>query len=116
MAIRHSRALPQAPENRKPDDPGHIGHHLVGRVVHAADTGRIGKVMDKVGPRYQLRRLDGGREWEAKGDSLEVVAPLRCEYLARLKAERRKALEAGHSDAAHLLTVAMCRHLRVMHP
>ncbi|MEU1780961.1 MULTISPECIES: hypothetical protein [Streptomyces] len=89
---------------------------LIGQVVNDSDTGRIGKVMDKVGPRYQLRRLDGGREWEAKGDSLEVVAPLRCKYIARLKDERRMALEAGRPDAAHLLTVAMCRHLRVMHP
>ncbi|AZQ71939.1 hypothetical protein EKH77_12615 [Streptomyces luteoverticillatus] len=89
---------------------------LIGQVVNDSDTGRIGKVMDKVGPRYQLRRLDGGREWEAKGDSLEVVIPLRCKYIARLKAERRKALEAGHPDAAHRFTVAMCRHLRVMHP
>lgn len=116
MAIRHSQALPQAPDNHKPDDSGHTGHHLVGRVVHDSDTGRIGKVMDKVGPRYQLRRLDGGREWEAAGASLEVVTPLRCEYIARLKAERRKALEAGRTEAAHLLTVAVCRHLRVMHP
>ncbi|MEU3354963.1 hypothetical protein [Streptomyces sp. NPDC037389] len=89
---------------------------LIGQVVNDFATGRIGKVMDKVGPRYQLRRLDGGREWEAKGDSLEVVTPLRCDYIARLKAERRKAVEEGRTDAAHFLTVAICRHLRVMHP
>ncbi|MEU5049468.1 hypothetical protein [Streptomyces sp. NPDC021096] len=116
MAITHSHSFPQTPERRRPDDPGRIGHRWVGRVVHDSETDRIGRVMGKVESRYQLRRLDGGHEWEADGDSLEVVTPLRCEYIARLKVERRKAVEAGRANAAHLLTLAMCRHLRVMHP
>ncbi|MEU7134774.1 hypothetical protein [Streptomyces sp. NPDC046261] len=48
--------------------------------------------------------------------SLEVVTPLRCKYIARLEIERREAVEAGRTNAAHVLTGAMCRHLRVMHP
>ncbi len=89
---------------------------LIGKVVHDRAKARLGKVMDKVGPRYQLRPLDGGQEWEANGDDLEIVTPPRCATCDRLKAERGKAQQAGRSDAARLLTEALGRHLRVMHP
>ncbi|MGW2038601.1 hypothetical protein [Streptomyces virginiae] len=36
-------------------------------------TGRVGRVMGHVGTRYQLRPLNGGREWEADPESLEAA-------------------------------------------
>ncbi|MFF4735886.1 hypothetical protein ACFY2W_08335 [Streptomyces sp. NPDC001262] len=89
---------------------------LIGKVVRDTGSNRTGKVMDKVGPRYQLRPLSGGREWEADPDNLEVIVPLRCQYIARLKAERKKAEEAGRTAAAFRFTEAISRHMRVMHP
>ncbi|WP_405544220.1 hypothetical protein OG590_17360 [Streptomyces goshikiensis] len=42
-----------------------------GETVLDVSTGRVGRVMGHVGPRYQLRPLRGGREWEADPESLE---------------------------------------------
>lgn len=41
----------------------------VGDTVRDA-KGRVGRVMGDVGGRYQLRPLNGGLEWDAKGDGL----------------------------------------------
>lgn len=41
-----------------------------GEVVKDSRTGRVGRVMGHVGPRYQLRPLNGGLEWEADPESL----------------------------------------------
>jgi hypothetical protein len=35
-----------------------------GEVVQDTRTGRVGRVMGQEGPRYQLRPLNGGKEWE----------------------------------------------------
>ncbi|GAA0397854.1 hypothetical protein GCM10010357_18690 [Streptomyces luteireticuli] len=42
-------------------------------VVRDTRKDRIGVVMDKVGPRYQLRPPAGGREWEAAAADMEPV-------------------------------------------
>lgn len=42
----------------------------LGEVVHDTRTGRVGRVMGHVGPRYQLRPLNGGREWEADPEEM----------------------------------------------
>ncbi|MFD7259604.1 hypothetical protein [Streptomyces sp. NPDC059874] len=42
-----------------------------GETALDASTGRVGRVVGHVGPRYQLRPLNGGREWEADPESLE---------------------------------------------
>ncbi|MFQ6193715.1 hypothetical protein [Streptomyces sp. NPDC000405] len=95
---------------------GHQPDSLIGRVVHDHGRGRLGKVMDKVGPRYQLRPLDGGREWETDHDNIEVAVLPRCAVIDRLKAERGKAHKEGRSAEVHMLTTALGRHLREMHP
>ncbi|GHJ19489.1 hypothetical protein TPA0909_11030 [Streptomyces albus] len=35
-----------------------------GEVVKDARTGRVGVVMDRLGSLYQVRPLNGGREWD----------------------------------------------------
>ncbi len=37
----------------------------VGETALDVSTGLVGRVMGNVGPRYQLRPLNGAREWEA---------------------------------------------------
>lgn len=37
----------------------------VGDVVVDEERGRVGEVMDRLGDRFQLRPLGGGREWDA---------------------------------------------------
>ncbi|MFE6080709.1 hypothetical protein [Streptomyces virginiae] len=44
-----------------------------GETALDVSTGRVGRVMGHVGPRYQLRPLNGGREWEADPASLEAA-------------------------------------------
>ncbi|WP_432248203.1 hypothetical protein ACRAR1_10785 [Streptomyces sanyensis] len=45
----------------------------VGETALDVSTGLVGRVMGSVGPRYQLRPLNGGREWEADQESLEAA-------------------------------------------
>ncbi|MGW6900757.1 hypothetical protein ACWGF2_29790 [Streptomyces sp. NPDC054919] len=59
-------AAETAQERRKDWTPG--------QVAEDARTGRVGRVMGHVGPRYQLRPLNGGREWEADPVSLGPAA------------------------------------------
>ncbi|MFI9581946.1 hypothetical protein ACIHCQ_08890 [Streptomyces sp. NPDC052236] len=47
----------------------------VGETARDASTGRVGRVMGHEGPRYQLRPLNGGKEWEAEPEHL-VPVPL----------------------------------------
>ncbi|MEU3917133.1 hypothetical protein [Streptomyces sp. NPDC029004] len=42
----------------------------MGSTVKDAVTGRVGRVMGHVGTRYQLRPLNGGKEWEADPKNL----------------------------------------------
>ncbi|MFF6834837.1 hypothetical protein ACFY84_23650 [Streptomyces sp. NPDC012438] len=55
-------------------DPGgateHPCHWEPGDVARDTRTERVGRVMGHVGPRYQLRPLTGGREWEAHADDM----------------------------------------------
>ncbi|WP_079149853.1 hypothetical protein [Streptomyces agglomeratus] len=51
---------------------GHPQRWERGEVAKDARTGRVGRVMGHVGPRYQLRPLNGGKEWEAE---LEHLTP-----------------------------------------
>ncbi|MFE2556706.1 hypothetical protein ACFXGT_11815 [Streptomyces sp. NPDC059352] len=44
-----------------------------GETALDVSTGRVGRVMGHVGTRYQLRPLNGGREWEADPESLEAA-------------------------------------------
>ncbi|MFE6092721.1 hypothetical protein ACFQ7M_12120 [Streptomyces massasporeus] len=39
----------------------------VGDLVWDEGSCKVGRVMDKVGPRWQLKPPGGGREWDAKG-------------------------------------------------
>jgi hypothetical protein len=47
----------------------------VGETARDSSTGRVGRVMGHDGPRYQLRPLNGGVEWEAEPQHL-VRVPL----------------------------------------
>ncbi|MEU4213562.1 hypothetical protein AB0F13_26880 [Streptomyces sp. NPDC026206] len=89
---------------------------LIGKVVRDTVRDRLGRVMDHLGSRYQLRPLDGGREWDTEADNIEVVDVPRCDACDRLKAERGKAHREGRTAAARGFTAALSRHLRVMHP
>lgn len=46
-----------------------------GKAVKDTSTGRVGRVMGHEGPRYQLRPLNGGREWEAEPAALVLATP-----------------------------------------
>ncbi len=45
-----------------------------GETVKDTATGRVGRVMGHEGPRYQLRPLNGGREWDADPEALEPAS------------------------------------------
>ncbi|QFQ96986.1 hypothetical protein F9278_13055 [Streptomyces phaeolivaceus] len=47
----------------------------VGDTVEDTSRGRVGKVMDFIGPSVQLRPIGGGREWEAEPDKLRSLRP-----------------------------------------
>lgn len=42
-----------------------------GEMAKDTATGRVGRVMGHEGPYYQLRPLNGGREWDADPEALE---------------------------------------------
>ncbi|MEU9758283.1 hypothetical protein [Streptomyces sp. NPDC047985] len=44
-----------------------------GETALDVSTSRVGYVMGHVGPRYQLRPLNGGREWEADPENLRTA-------------------------------------------
>ncbi|MFG2140289.1 hypothetical protein [Streptomyces sp. NPDC048650] len=52
----------------------HPQHWEPGETAKDTRTGRVGRVMGHVGPRYQLRPLNGGKEWEADPDHLSPAA------------------------------------------
>lgn len=41
-----------------------------GEMARDGRTGRVGRVMGHVGPHYQLRPLNGGKEWEADAEHM----------------------------------------------
>ncbi|MFI6287167.1 hypothetical protein ACIBCM_20875 [Streptomyces sp. NPDC051018] len=45
-----------------------------GDVVRDAATRRVGRVMDRMGLRVQLRPLNGGREWDAMPQDLSPAS------------------------------------------
>ncbi|MGX1272908.1 hypothetical protein RKD18_006102 [Streptomyces phaeoluteigriseus] len=61
------------------------GAPAVGEAVHDSARGRVGRVMDHVGPYVQLRPLTGGREWDADPRHLRPLT--RAELLSALVAE-----------------------------
>lgn len=54
-------------------DPRPAYEPRTGETVRDTATGRVGRVMGNVGPRYQLRPLNGGREWEAEPMNIELA-------------------------------------------
>jgi hypothetical protein len=56
-----------------------------GDVVLDAVTRRIGRVMDTLGARLQLRALNGGREWDA--EPADVVPAAQSDALSAAVAE-----------------------------
>lgn len=57
-------------------------------------TGRVGRVMGRVGPRYQLRPLNGGKEWEAAPDHLSpaIQSDALSDAVAEVNARTRSGL------------------------
>ena len=46
----------------------------VGDAVHDSARDRVGVVMGRVGPCFQLRPLGGGREWDARPDRIRALS------------------------------------------
>ncbi|AZQ70269.1 hypothetical protein EKH77_02715 [Streptomyces luteoverticillatus] len=55
---------------------------------------RVGVVMDRCGPCYQLRPLGGGKEWEAAPADIEP-APASVQLSARLAEANRASRDGG---------------------
>ncbi|MBT2382811.1 hypothetical protein [Streptomyces sp. ISL-11] len=89
-------------------------------------NGALVQVMGLVGPRVQVRRPGGGREWEVPPGALRlatrdecVVAGVRmprCDACEGIKAERRAAEALGDRERMAAATVLMGRHQRQAHP
>ncbi|KJY42177.1 hypothetical protein VR41_08920 [Streptomyces sp. NRRL B-1568] len=95
---------------------GNASDPLIGKVVRDTARDRLGQVMGRVGPRYQLRPVKGGREWEAKPSDIEPLdEATRCERCTKIKTARAKAYREGRRVAVHGLTVVLSRHLRTEH-
>jgi hypothetical protein len=79
-------ALTEAAGLSTPESPQ---HWEPGQVAKDAATGRVGRVMGREGPRYQLRPLNGGVEWEALPGNLspayqsDAMSPAVAEVNAR---------------------------------
>ncbi|MGW6459446.1 hypothetical protein ACWF94_26555 [Streptomyces sp. NPDC055078] len=71
--------------------PGGRYRPETGDVVKDASHERVGRVMGHVGPVYQLRPLNGGREWEAPASALSpaVQSDAMSPALAEVNAQSR---------------------------
>ncbi|WP_212764659.1 hypothetical protein [Streptomyces sp. I05A-00742] len=87
---RDPRGSDQAGGKEVPRGPRAGREFEKGDVVRDTRNGRIGVVMDKVGPRYQLRAPAGGREWEAGPADME-----RAQAPDRMKAKVAEANAAS---------------------
>ncbi|MEC4017772.1 hypothetical protein [Streptomyces sp. H27-D2] len=45
-----------------------------GETVRDAGSGRVGVVMGKVGPYYQLRPVGGGKEWDVPPSNIRAIS------------------------------------------
>ncbi|MFF7022716.1 hypothetical protein ACFY97_17155 [Streptomyces klenkii] len=63
-------------------------------VVRDKRDQRVGVVMGKCGPRYQLRPLRGGKEWEAAPSDIEP-APVSVQLSARVAEANRASRNGG---------------------
>ncbi|MDT0321152.1 MULTISPECIES: hypothetical protein [unclassified Streptomyces] len=63
-----------------------------GATVHDTRRDRVGVVMGRVGPCYQLRPLSGGREWDAAPEDIRPMTPAEVLHarLAEVNARSRK--------------------------
>ncbi|MFF4156362.1 hypothetical protein [Streptomyces sp. NPDC001678] len=106
-----------------------------GAYVVDTRSATLAQVMGNVGPRVQIRRPDGGREWEAPADALRLAtraereaaglrasaaapsaSPFGCAECVRLEAARRAAGEYGErTEAAVDAMVAVRSHFREAH-
>ncbi|MFI2075056.1 hypothetical protein [Streptomyces triculaminicus] len=93
-----------------------------GTYVIDTRSGALAQVMGTMGPRVQVRRPDGGREWEVPPTALRlatreerVAAALGCEECVSLRAAQRRAVDGGGRQAAVAATVAVRRHAREAH-
>ncbi|GGP47317.1 hypothetical protein GCM10010214_20620 [Streptomyces abikoensis] len=89
---------------------------LIGRVVVDTTCKRVGRVMGNEGPKYQLRPLRGGREWEVSLRNIEVL-PTRadCPQCVGIKTARSRANDEGRTNDVSFLTAALGRHQRSAH-
>lgn len=65
-----------------------------GEMARDDRTGRVGRVMGHVGPRYQLRPLNGGKQWEADPDHMSpaIQSDALSEAVAEANARTRWGL------------------------
>ncbi|MFI6289385.1 hypothetical protein ACIBCM_32350 [Streptomyces sp. NPDC051018] len=67
-----------------------------GEVVHDAATRKVGRVMDRMGSRVQLRPLNGGREWDALPSDLRPAA--QSDAMSEAVAEANALSRRGRCD------------------
>lgn len=95
--------------------------------AYVVDTrnGAFAQVMGRIGPRVQVRRPGGGREWEVPPTALRLATyeecraadPAdRCEDCERIRRHRRAAESRGDKSAMTDAAVLMGRHQREAHP
>ncbi|MFI2072543.1 hypothetical protein [Streptomyces triculaminicus] len=92
-----------------------------GAYVIDTRSGRLAQVMGTMGPRVQVRRPGGGREWEVSPQALrlatreERAAAEGCAECVSLRALQRAAVDGGEKRRAVEATVAVRRHVREVH-
>ncbi|GHG72601.1 hypothetical protein [Streptomyces griseocarneus] len=92
-----------------------------GTYVIDTRSGRMAQVMGTVGPRVQLRRPGGGREWEVTPVALRLATREEravvsgCAECVALRAAQRQAVDEGGTQQAVEATTAVRRHVREVH-
>lgn len=61
----------------------------IGEIVRDTAKDLPGKVMGHVGPRYQLRALQGGKEWETHPEDIQGVSQMELLSLRPFEAAHR---------------------------
>ncbi|MFE7464898.1 hypothetical protein ACFU6R_12470 [Streptomyces sp. NPDC057499] len=69
------------------------GKPSFGDLVKDVDRNRVGVLMDRVGGRYQVRPMNGGKEWEVEPDS--IVIPTASERVQALNGTRNRMTRLG---------------------
>lgn len=99
-----------------------------GAYVIDTRSATLAQVMGTLGPRVQVRKPGGGREWEVPPQDLRLAtraererargqsgSPVGCTDCTELEAARRRAVASGHGKAAVDAAIAVRSHFRDAH-